>query len=110
MVMGITLIVVCALILLVWATSEFRKFKHKFWAILLITLIVFAYISFSFTIRNEDIDFTSISGVMKAGQIYFSWMGGLFTNLKRITSNAINMDWDVDSSLNSSESEEINES
>lgn len=96
MIVGIALIIVCALILFVWVMAEFRKFKHKMWAFLLIALIVFGYISFTVTTKNQEVDFKSFSGIMKAVKIYFSWLGSMFGNLKTITANAIGMEWGVD--------------
>ena len=72
---------------------ELRKFKHQLWAFVLIALILFAYISFTLTTKNYDIDYTSFSGITKAIKIYFSWLGGLFVNFKSIVGHAIGLDW-----------------
>jgi len=72
---------------------ELRKFKHQVWAFVLIGLILFAYISFTLTTRNHDIDYTSFSGLTKATKIYFSWLGHVLVNFKSIVGHAIGLDW-----------------
>lgn len=94
----IALIVVAGVVALIWMTSEFRKFKHKFWAFVLIGLIIFAYISFVVTVKNHNADLSSPSGVFKAVKIYFSWLGSLLGNMKSLTGSAVKMDWGVNES------------
>ncbi len=91
--LGIVLIVISVLVLGIWVMVELRKFKHQLWAFVLIGLILFAYISFTLTTKNHDIDYTSFSGIMDAVKIYFSWLGGIFVNFKSMVGHAIGLDW-----------------
>ena len=93
MVVGVALFVVAILIIAIWILIELKRFKHKIFAIFLIVLILFSYISASVIFRGQDIDFKTIPGIVKATKIYFSWIGSIFFNLKSITTNAIKMDW-----------------
>ncbi len=93
MVIGMTLFIVSILIIAIWVIIEIKRFKHKIFAIFLIGLILFAYLSFTFVIKGQDMDFKTVPGVMKATRLYFSWLGSAFENLKTITTNAIDMDW-----------------
>ena len=93
MAIGTTLLIVLILIGAIWIFVEFKRFRHKTWAILLIILILFTYISFIATIKGKNLDFHSIQGIKDAGGLYFSWLGSVFGNLKTITANAIHMDW-----------------
>lgn len=77
---------------------ELRRLKHKLWAIFLIGIVLFAYVSFSLVLKNQDIDYKSVGGLLKAGKIYFSWVGGIFGNMKTITGNAVEMEWGVNDS------------
>jgi len=95
MVIGMTLFVISILIIAIWVIIEIKRFKHKIFAIFLIGLILFAYLSFAFVIKGQDIDFKTVPGVVKATKLYFSWLGYAFVNLKTITTNAIGMDWGV---------------
>ncbi len=77
-----------------------KRFRHKLFAIFLIFLILFTYISFSVTLKGQDIDYKSLTGITSATQLYFSWLVSVFTNVKTITMNAINMDWKSNSTIN----------
>lgn len=91
--LGITFAVVAVLILAIWILVEFKKFRHKVWAILLIILILGTYFSFNSVIKGKDLNLKSAEGLKEAGGLYLSWLGHAFNNMKAITSNAINMDW-----------------
>jgi len=93
MVIEITLFVIALLIIAIWILVELKRFRHKIFAVFLIGLILFLYLSSIFVFREQNIDFKSFSGVMTATKIYFSWVGSVFVNLKSITTNAIKMNW-----------------
>jgi len=109
MAIGLTFIIVAVLVVAVWLIIEIKRMKHKVFAILLIGLILFTYISFSVVIKDQEIDFTSFSGLTHAGKIYFVWLGTLFGNMKSITAYAFNQDWkSVDEEkINNSFGEEV---
>ena len=90
---GITLFIVAVLIIAIWVIVEIKRLRHKVFAIFLIALVLFTYISFSITLKGQDIDYGSASGVLSATKLYFSWLASAFTNIKSITTQAINMDW-----------------
>ena len=90
---GITLFVVAGLIALVWLVIEVKRVRHKIFAVFLIVLILFTYLSFTLVLRNYEIDYNSPSGLMEAGRLYFSWLGSIFGNFKSMTTHAIKMDW-----------------
>ena len=90
---GITLFIVAVLIIAIWVIIEIKRLRHKVFAIFLIALIIFTYVSFSITLKGQDIDFRSASGILSATKLYFSWLVSVFTNLKSITTQAIHMDW-----------------
>ncbi|MCK5624354.1 hypothetical protein KAI04_00750 [Candidatus Pacearchaeota archaeon] len=93
MAVGVTLLIVAVLIIAVWIIIEVKRFKHKLFAIFLIFLILFTYLSFTAVLKGEEIDFKSPVGVKEAGTLYISWLGSIFGNLKTITTHAIDMDW-----------------
>ncbi len=90
---GITLFIVAILIIAIWVIIEVKRLRHKIFAIFLIALILFTYISFTITLKGEDIDMTTIPGVMAASKLYMSWLLASFNNLKSITAQAISLDW-----------------
>jgi len=95
MAVGIALFVVSILIIAIWIIIEVKRLKHKIFAIFLIALILFTYVSFAITLKGKDIDFKTVPGMVLAGKLYFSWLVSVFGNMKSITVNAIQMDWDV---------------
>lgn len=98
MAIGGTLLIVLILVIVIWVLVEIKRFKHKTFAILLIVLILFTYVSFLAVVKGKDINLASIDGIKKAGELYVSWLGSVFKNLKSLTTNAIQMDWKVNES------------
>ncbi len=98
MAIGGTLLVVLILVIAIWIFVEVKRFRHKAFAIFLIILILFTYISFVAVIKGKDLNLGSIDGLKKAGQLYVSWLGSVFKNLKTLTTNTIQMDWKVNES------------
>lgn len=107
MAIGITFVVVAVLILAIWIFIEFKRFRHKIWALLLIILILFGYFSFNSAIKGEDLDLKTMDGIKEAGSLYFLWVGHAFGNMKTITSNAINMNWSANKTAKYSENLEL---
>ena len=95
MVIGITVLVISVLVIAIWVIIEVKRLKHKLFAIFLIGLILFAYFSFTFSLRGQDVDIKTVPGIIEASKLYFSWLGSAFGNMKSITTNAVKMDWGV---------------
>ena len=90
---GVALFVTIIAVVAIWVVLEVKRLKHKLFAIFLIGLVLFGYLSFSYTMRNNNIDLTTISGLFDASKIYLSWLAGAFDNIKFLTANAVKMDW-----------------
>lgn len=90
---GVTVFILAGLIAAIWILIEIKRMKHKLFAIFLIALVLFVYFSFTAATNGKEINFKSIDGIKNIVQVYFSWLGGFFSNLKTITSNAIHMNW-----------------
>ncbi|MFH1365434.1 MAG: hypothetical protein ABIH28_02535 [archaeon] len=88
-----SLVIVSLIVIGVWLLIELKRMRHKLFAIFLIVLIIFAYMSFSVVIKNNSVDLKTIDGLTKAGKVYFAWLGSAFGNIKAITTSAIKMDW-----------------
>ncbi len=93
MAVGVTLLVVAVLIIAIWVVIEIKRFRHKLFAIFLIVLILFTYLSFTAVLKGKDIDFKTGAGLKEAGRLYVSWLGSIFGNLKSITTHAVDMEW-----------------
>ena len=96
---GLGLIITAALIAVIWIFIEFKRLRHKIFAIFLMVLIIFSYVSFSVIIKSNDVDLKTPAGWLTASELYFSWLGSVFQNTKYITAQAVKLDW---SSTNSS--------
>lgn len=90
---GVTMLVIGVLIAAIWLVIEIKRMRHKLFAVFLIALILFTYISFSVVLKNEHVDLTSVSGIGKASKLYVAWLGSAFSNIKAITSYATKQDW-----------------
>lgn len=93
MMIGVTLVIILALIVAIWLAVTVKRVRHKIFAIFLIGLILFLYFSISSVFNGKELDIKDTSGVMDAAKIYFSWLGSFFSNLKSLTADVINMDW-----------------
>ncbi len=98
MVIGSNLLIMGVLITGIWVLIEIKRLKHKLFAIFLIGLILFSYISFAAIFKESDIDFKTTEGLMEGGKIYFLWLSSISGNFMSITSNAIKMNWGINES------------
>lgn len=100
MALGVTFIIVAVVVVAIWLIIEAKRLKHKVFAIFIIALILFSYISFSVVIKNNDIDLKTTEGWKIASKLYFNWLGHVFSNIKDVTTYAIKKDWkEVNSSI-----------
>ena len=99
MVIGATLFIVVVLIIGIWITIELKRFRHKLFAIFLIFLVLFVYITVTVGLEGYDVDIKTIPGLVSAGKIYFSFLGSIFGNLKSITASVIDMNWKVNNTI-----------
>lgn len=93
MAISTTFFIVAVVVIIIWLVIEVKRLKHKLWAFFLIGLIIFTYISFTVSLKNQDVDLTSIDGVINAGKLYVAWLGGVFHNAKAVTAYAAKQDW-----------------
>lgn len=106
MIGGTTMLIVAVLVIALWIIIEFSKVKHKIYAIVIIGFILFSYLSVTVAFKDTDTDFTTLTGMASAVDIYFSFLVSASRNMMTLTGNAIDMDW-----VNASESDiEIPES
>lgn len=87
---GIVIGIIVGLIVLIWISAEFKRAKHKILAILLVAVILFVYFSASTIFKEKNVDLKNVNGIADAFKVYFSWLGGAFSNVKSFTSNVIN--------------------
>jgi hypothetical protein len=93
--LGVIILVITVVVAFIWFNIEFKRMKHKLYAMGLITLIIFLSGSLILTLYGKDIDYTNISGLIEAGGVYLSWLKTVGDNIWTITANAIKLDWGI---------------
>jgi len=104
---GGTLFIVVGIIAFIYILIEIKRFKHKIFALFLIGLILFSYLSTAMIFKDKEVDLKTVPGVIAASKIYFSWLGTVFTNTKQITANVVNMDWGTNKSVEDTKKEPL---
>jgi len=90
---GTGIFILAVIVIGIWVIIEIRRFRHKIFAIFLIVLIILSYWSFFAVFKNQELELTTVSGIVSVTKIYFSWLLSVYENFKSITLNAISMDW-----------------
>ncbi|MDE1848759.1 MAG: hypothetical protein KGH55_01890 [Nanoarchaeota archaeon] len=94
---SITLIGIIVAIAIIWIIAELRRkeaaFRHRTFAIFVIVLLLFTYLSFTFVLNGKNLNLSSWDDLKQAGGLYLSWLGSVFGNMKSLGGNAIKMDW-----------------
>lgn len=93
MTIGVTALVIGVLIAAIWIIIEIKRLRHKAFAIFLIALILFTYVSFSVVLKNENVNLKSVSGIATASKLYVAWLSSAFNNVKSVTSYATKQNW-----------------
>jgi hypothetical protein len=86
-------IILIVAIALVYVFFTLKKYRHKVWAFLLISIIIFLFITGTIAFAGKGINFQTNDGLKQAGNLYVAWLGHSLSNLKVLTGNAIKMDW-----------------
>jgi hypothetical protein len=90
------LILIGFTVIFVWITISFRKIKHKIFALLLVSLLLLGYLSFTYVVNPEKIE---LSTLKDAGKIYVNYLNLVFNNIFTISGYAVNLDWSLNSSV-----------
>jgi len=90
---GTGILIISAIIIAIWVLIEVKRFKHKIFAIFLMVAIVFLYFGAFAVFQDREVDFGSVSGIMDATKVYFSWLVNIFGNFKTLTVGAVQLDW-----------------
>ncbi len=85
--------IVAAIVVLIWVLIEMKRMKHKLFAIFLIGLIIFTYVTFTISLQDKNVNLSTVPGWIDAGKLYFSWLGSVFVRVKEVTAYAVGLDW-----------------
>lgn len=89
--------IVGALLIFAFLLFKFKDIRHRVSWFFIILVIVFLVASFGIVSNSNDIDLGTFDGVVKAGNLYFSWIGSIVGKIGSISSYAINQDWHLNS-------------
>lgn len=103
MLLSITLLTIIVIAAIIWIFIEAKRFNHRIFALFLVGLLIFLYLSFTIVLNGKNVDLTTLSGMQQAGGIYLSWLISIFDNLKTLTANAIHLNWGVNNSTSAAD-------
>lgn len=84
---------IAALLIVALILAKARHVKHKFFAIAVVLLILFFYLTLPRVISGKDINLKSFDGIVATTKLYFTWLKHAFGNVRGLTGQAIGMDW-----------------
>jgi len=77
----------------IYFVLKMSHLKHKMGLTAIILFLLILSLTFVSVVNKNSVELNSPSGVFSAVQLYFSWLGHVFSNAKVITGNIIRMDW-----------------
>lgn len=86
-------LVIGVLIVIALAFAKMRHVKHRTFAIFVVILLVFLYLSVSSVMKESTANLKSFTGWVSVGKTYFSWLANAGVNVKNVVGHAIKMDW-----------------
>lgn len=89
----ITWIVIGALLVLGIIAIRMNHLKHRLFILLLVTIVLFLYVSTVLVKAKYDLDLTTPNGIVMAGKIYVGFLANGFNNMLAITGHAVKLDW-----------------
>jgi len=86
-------------VIAVFLIIKYRELRHKFSFIAILLLLLFLGLSFWHVYSVNKLDISTFDGFTKAGKVYFTWLGGVFSNTKALSTYAVRqLDWGIKSS------------
>ena len=86
-------IIILIAFLAVLFIAKLSHLKHKLSIIFLLVFLLFIGFSFMKVADTNSVEIDSASGFMSAAQLYMSWLGHAFDNMRVLTGNAVRMNW-----------------
>jgi len=85
--------VILIAVIVITILLKFKELRHKIGFLTVVALVLFLVLSFATLYSAHDLDLTSFQGLLKAGELYVSWLGQAFHNVKGISAYVVNQDW-----------------
>ena len=91
-------ILILAFVIFTIVMYKFRETGHKFRLVTITVIGLFFTISLMLIYTRNDIDLTTLQGLITAGKLYLSWLTQMFDNIVKVSGNVIKMDWGINAS------------
>lgn len=88
-------LLIALLVIVVFLFLKYRELRHKLSFIVILILFLLLGLSFWNVYSTNHVDLGTFDGVVKAGKLYFSWLGGVLGNAKTLTAYAVKQDWGI---------------
>ena len=85
--------VILIAVIVITVLLKFKELRHKIGFLTVVGIVLFLVLSFATLYSAHDLDLTSFQGLVNAGQLYMSWLGQAFQNVKGISAYVIHQDW-----------------
>jgi len=79
--------------------NKYQSFQGVIFNVIIIALLLFLLVTFSYVYRTSKPDLTSFNGVVGFFKIYLSWVGGFFQNTGNIAGYVIKQNWTPNSTI-----------
>ncbi len=93
------IIVMSIFIVLVFLLYKFKHTQHKYYGLFIVLLLIFLFATGYNIVKKNNLNLTTTNGVASLVRLYFSWLGGVFSNAKDLTGQIIKMDWSGNSTI-----------
>ena len=95
------ILVIGLVVVLVIFFLKFKEMRHRLGSFFMVGLLVLFIASILQVYMGQNADLSTFGGLVSFGETYFSWVGGVFSNLIHISGYAVKQNWGVsNSSLN----------
>lgn len=92
---GVTWFIVFMSIFITIVVLKVTNTKQAIVVKLVMILFIFLALTLGYVYVQTNPNFDSAESVIGFGKTYFLWVGSFFGNIKTITSDAINLNWEV---------------
>ncbi len=83
------------LVVIVIVILKFKEIRHKFGFLVFLFLMTFLLVTAYNIYKSNEVDLATFDGLVKAGKLYFSWLGSVVSNVKGITGYVVSQPWGV---------------
>ncbi len=84
------------IIAIVFVVMKIASKKQEIMVKLVLVIFMILMMTFGYVYVKADAPLNSFDGFVDFGKYYFSWFGSVFENIKILTTNAVNLEWEAE--------------